>query len=180
MGALQVSQRKQYTSRIRKGASRAEEYLGRVHTDIAGPREYEYTRAAYTRPLRLKLEAPEALKTFKAVVENESQKRMREIMADNARQLYGEMKVICEQEGITLHTSVRYSPESNGVAKERSELHDSSLPKLLRAEAFNTATYVHNRIPTKALGGRTPFEALYGVKPDVSHSRAPSSGRQND
>ena len=86
------------------------------------------------------------------------------------------MKVICEQEGITLHRSVRYSPESNGVANERSELHDSSLPKSLWAEAFNTATYVHNRTPTKALGGRTSFEALYGVKPDVSHFRAPSLG----
>ena len=42
---------------------------------------------------------------------------MREIMTDNARELcMGEMKVICEQEGIKLHTSVRYSPKSNGVA----------------------------------------------------------------
>ena len=29
----------------------------------------------------------------------------------------GEMKVICEQEGIRLHTSVWYSPRSNGVAE---------------------------------------------------------------
>jgi len=48
-------------------------------------------------------------------------------------------------------------------------LHDSGLPKFLWAEAFNAATYVHNRTPTKALGGRTPFEVLYGAKPDVSH-----------
>ena len=37
--------------------------------------------------------------------------------------------------------------------------------------AFSTATYVHNRTPTQALGGRTPYEVLYGVKPDVSHLR---------
>ena len=98
MRALHVSQRKQYTPSHKEGRSRAEEYLGRVHTVIAGPmqksaggREYEYivvddyTRAVYTQPIRLKLEAPEALKTFKAVAENESQKRMREIMTDNAR-----------------------------------------------------------------------------------------------
>ena len=59
----------------------------------AGGREYEYivvndyTRAVYTRPLRLKSETPEAFKTFKAVAENESQKRMREMRTDNARQL---------------------------------------------------------------------------------------------
>ena len=39
-------------------------------------------------------------------------------MTDNARQLsMGEMRQICEQEGIKLHTSVPYSPESNGVAE---------------------------------------------------------------
>jgi hypothetical protein len=42
-------------------------------------------------------------------------------------------------------------------------LHDSGLPKCLWAEAFSTATYVHNRTPTKALDGLTPFEALYGA-----------------
>ena len=51
-------------------------------------------------------------------------------------------------------------------------LHDSGLPKFLWAEAFNAATYVHNRTPMKALGGRMPFEVLYGAKPDVSHLRA--------
>ena len=87
----------------------------------ASGREYEYiapddyTRAVYTRPLRPKSEALEALDAFKAAAENEYQKRMREIMTDNARELcMGELKVICEEEGIKLHTSVRYSPESMG------------------------------------------------------------------
>ena len=59
----------------------------------AGGREYEYiavddyTHAVYTRPLRLKSETPEAFKTFKAVAENETQKWMREMMTDSARQL---------------------------------------------------------------------------------------------
>ena len=68
-----------------------------------GGKEYEYiavdeyTRAVYTQPLRLKSEAPGPYKVFKAVAENESQKRMREIMTDNARQLCMKyMKYICE------------------------------------------------------------------------------------
>jgi hypothetical protein len=51
-------------------------------------------------------------------------------------------------------------------------LSDSGLPKYLWAEAFNAVTYVHNRTPTRALGGRTPYEVVHGVKPDVSHLRA--------
>ena len=72
-----------------KGHSCAGEYMGRVHIDLARPmqvkwgggKEYEYiavddyTRVVYTQPLRLKSEAPKAFKVFKAVVENESQKR---------------------------------------------------------------------------------------------------------
>ena len=97
-------------------------------------------------------------------------------MTDNAHELcMGEVK---EKEGIRLHTSVRYSPESNGVAERtigvltsatRAMLHDSGLPKFLWAEAFSAATYVHNRTPRRALGGRMPYEVLYGPMPDVSH-----------
>ena len=41
-----------------------------------------------------------------------------------------------------------------------------------RLEAFSAATYARNRTPTKALGRRTPYEAVYGVVPDVSNLRA--------
>ena len=54
----------------------------------------------------------------------------------------------------------------------RAVLHDSGLPKFLWVEAFSAATYVRNRTPTRALGGRTPYEVLYGARPDVSHLRA--------
>ena len=154
----------------------------------AGGKEYEYiavedySRAVYTCPLKHKSDAPEAFKIFKAAAERESSKQMREVMKDNARELcMGEMKEICEKECIKLHTSVRYSPESNSVAERtigvltnavRAMLHDSRLPKFLWAEAFNAATYVHNRTLMKALGSRMPFEVLYGAKPDVSHLRA--------
>jgi hypothetical protein len=55
---------------------------------------------------------------FQAAAENESQKKMRRVMMDNARKLcMGEKRGICERDSIKLHTSVRYSPELNGVAE---------------------------------------------------------------
>jgi hypothetical protein len=36
-------------------------------------------------------------------------------------------------------------------------------------EAVNTAVYLLNRVPTKAVEGKTPFEAWYGKKPVVHH-----------
>ena len=178
------------------GRARAVEYLERVHVDIVGPmpvqsaggKEYVYvvvddfSRAVYTQPLHLKSEAVTAFKVFRAAAELESGKRLREVMTDNAGELsMGEMRELCEQEGIKLHTSVPYHPVSNGVAERtigiltnivRAMLHDCSLLRSLWAEAFKTATYVRNRTPTKALGGRTPFELVYGMIPNVSHLHA--------
>ena len=132
-------------------------------------------------PLQHKSDAPEAFRVFKAAAEKESQRKMHKAMIDNARELcMGEMMEICEESGIKPNTSVRYSPESNGVAERtigvltsavRAMLHDSGLPNFLWAESVSTATDVHNRMPTKGLGGRTPYEVLYGVKLDVSHLR---------
>ena len=101
MRALHVSQRKWYTSRVRKGAAAQEntwvEYTststGPMQVKPAGGKGYEYivvddyTRAVDTRRLLLKPEVPGAFKVFQAVAENKSQKRIREIMTDNAREL---------------------------------------------------------------------------------------------
>ena len=54
----------------------------------------------------------------------------------------------------------------------RAMLHNSGLLKCLWAEAFSTATYVHNRMLMKALDRLTPYEVLHGTKPDLADLRA--------
>jgi hypothetical protein len=44
-------------------------------------------------------------------------------------------------------------------------LHEKGLPKEYWAKAANTAVFLLNRLPTKAVDGKTPFEAWYGYKP---------------
>jgi hypothetical protein len=106
--------------------------------------------------------------------------KLREITTYNARELsMGQMCNICEEEGKILSTTVPYYPASIGIAERtmrvltsavRAMLHDSDLPKFLWAAVFNTATYVHNRTPTKALGdirhmrwftGQNQFSPVY-------------------
>ncbi len=53
----------------------------------------------------------------------------------------------------------------------RSLLKSKNLPGTFWGEAVSTAVYLLNRAPTKAVIGKTPYEAIYGRKPNVSHLR---------
>ena len=73
-----------------------------------------------------------------------------------------------------------HTPQKNGVAERknrtlvecaRSMLQGKGLSNGFWAEAINTAVYLKNRSSTKCLGFKTPFEALFGFKPAVSHLR---------
>jgi hypothetical protein len=45
------------------------------------------------------------------------------------------------------------------------------MPAVFWGEAVVTAVYILNRSPTKALNGRTPYEAWHVCMPAVSHLR---------
>ena len=67
---------------------------------------------------------------------------------------------------------LRHKSEAPEVFKVFKAAAENQSERKMWAEAFSTATYVHNRTPTRALGGKTPYEMLYGVKPNVAHLRA--------
>jgi hypothetical protein len=46
---------------------------------------------------------------------------------------------------------------------------DTQLPEYLWPELFDTVLYLKNRSPNKAVRDMTPYEALYGSKPNLSH-----------
>ena len=103
------------------------------------------------------------------------------LRVDNGKELVNEeVKKFCAQEGITIEQSAPYSPSQNGIAERfnrtlielvRAMLIEKGLPTFLWDEAVSHATYIRNRSPTKALKGKTPYEAWTGKKPDVSHFR---------
>ena len=85
-----------------------------------------------------------------------------------------------ELEGIRMEHSVPYTPQQNGVVERKKRslkemvtclLHGKHLPPSLWAEAVNCASYLQNRVPHKSVVGVTPFKALHGYKPNVSHLR---------
>jgi hypothetical protein len=83
-------------------------------------------------------------------------------------------------EGVQRHYSVSYSPQQNGVVERRNQtvvgmaqalLKQRRMPAVFWGEAVVTSVYILNRSPTKALNGRTSYEAWHRHKPAVSHLR---------
>jgi hypothetical protein len=74
---------------------------------------------------------------------------------------------------VTLLTISRDSPgyfALNLETKYTTILFESDLPKEIWTELLDTTIYLKNRAPTHLLE-QTPYEKLYGMKPDLSHLR---------
>ena len=114
------------------------------------------------------------------MVEKSSEKFLKALRSDNGGEYIStEFEDYLRREGIAHQSTVRKTPEQNGVAermnrtlldKVRSMLHHSKLPLRFWAEALATATHVRNCSPTTALD-ETPYERWNGEKPDVSNLR---------
>ena len=57
------------------------------------------------------------------------------------------------------------------VATARALLKQRGMPAIYWGEAVMTVVHLLNRLPTKALDSKTPYEAWHGRKPMVSHLR---------
>jgi hypothetical protein len=169
--------------------------LDLVHTDVCGPMtrrslsgcEYyltfidDYSRKTWIYFLKAKSEVFTRFQEFRALVENQSGKRIKVLRSDNGGEYSSRQFVdFCAQHGIRRQMTVPYNPQQNGVAERknraitgaaRSMLHDQSLPLYLWAEACATAVYLQNRSPHRILGKMTPEEAFTDRRPDVEHIR---------
>jgi hypothetical protein len=115
-----------------------------------------------------------------ARLELQSGKKLQAVITDQgSKYVNGEMAAYFGEKGVFHQTTARCSLEQNGVAERlnwvlmeraRAMLIESELPDEMWAEAVVTANNIRNRTPVSA-HGKTPWEAFYGKKPDVSHMR---------
>ena len=128
--------------------------------------------------LTSKDEAAAAIKKFKMRVEAESGKKLRVLRTDRGDEFtFVEFAVYCVDQGVGQHHTASYSPQQNGVVERRNQtvvgmarsmMKAKGMPARFWGETVTTAVFILNRAPTKALTGKTPFEAWYGHKPSVS------------
>lgn len=170
----------------------AEHFGDEVHMDVWGPspveslggRRYfhlvidDATRWTFTKPMRTKDGSFQSYKEVEAWAETQHGVRIKRCHSDRGGEFTGtEFSTHLAAHGTERRLTTHDTPQHNGVAESanrrllervRALLHQSDLPKTLWAEALQHATWLKNRLPTRALGGRTPFEALYGKKPDLA------------
>ncbi|PKU78594.1 Retrovirus-related Pol polyprotein from transposon TNT 1-94 [Dendrobium catenatum] len=91
-----------------------------------------------------------------------------------------QFKSFLSAHGILHQTSCPHTPEQNGVAERkhrhlleltRSLLQDAHLPKQFWSEAVTAATYLINRLPSKANSNQIPYQIIHGAAPTYDHLR---------
>lgn len=179
----------------KKSFNRATDTLELVHTDLCGPMpcgsmsgtKYfltfidDYSRKTFVYFLKQKSDVFEKFKEWKALVENQTNKKLKVIRSDNGGEyVNSKFQNFLRQNGIRHETTVPHTPQQNGVAeranrsimeKTRCMLREAGLENKYWAEAVNTAVYLKNRSPTIAVKGFTPEEKWSKKKVTLSHLR---------
>lgn len=164
-----------------------------VHSDIVGPvdpsfsgKRYlltfidDFSRKVFVYFLKTKDEVPHYFEVFRALVETQTERKLKTWRTDNGLEFCNQkIQAICQQHGILHQRSVPYSASQNGLAErvgrsiiektrammEGARIHD----RRMWAETASTAVYLLNRSSTKKIRNATPEEKWTGKRVSLSH-----------
>jgi len=184
-----------YLETFFKTTWRASKKLQLIHTDLCGPHRTpslngslyyivfidDLTRLTWIFFLKFKSEVADVFWNFKAKVENQSGCKIQTLRSDNGKEYTSnQFKLLCDKAGIEHQLTVPYTPQQNGVSERKNRtimemtrcmLHEKHLPKRFWAEAASTAVFLQNRLPSRSVKDKTPYEAWYGHKPSLQFLR---------
>ena len=157
-----------------------------VHSDVWGPSRVTtlsgsrwfvtfidcYSRMTWLYLLRSKEGVLECFKTFHKMVETQFEKKVKVLRSDNGTEYTNRaMQDFLRGNGIVHQTTCVNTPEQNGVAERKNRhilevtrclLFAMNVPRYLWGEAVQTATYLINRMPLRAVDFSTPLECSRG------------------
>jgi hypothetical protein len=166
----------------------ADKALELVHGDLYGPVKLatlggwryflllvdDATLYMWVALLAAKSEAAGAIRRIQAAAEKECGHKLKVLRTDNGGEFTAvEFATYYADEGVTRHFSVPYTPQQNGVVEWRNQTVVAMARALLKQrgmlaefwrEAVVTAVYLQNRLTTKSLVGRMPYEAWHSRK----------------
>jgi hypothetical protein len=134
-----------------------------------------YSRYTWVKALHTKSESSKALREF---IQNVG--RPREILSDWGTEFFGHFSQVCVDNYIRQVRSAPFSPFSNGIVERKNrELKGMIRSMVLEAgghaswwaRAASYATHIHNRVYSSYTPQHTPYELMWGHRPDLSHIR---------
>jgi transposase InsO family protein len=138
--------------------------------------DFSHFKAVYL--LKRKSETFVAFKQFKAWAENVTGAKLGTLRDDKGGEyMSGEFEAFCIDHGIQRQHTVRNRPQQNGVAERRNRTMEEGVVSMLYESGMPTAFWGEERhwplLFTPATDfplqhSRTPHEAFYGSKPDLS------------
>ncbi|CAA7035584.1 unnamed protein product [Microthlaspi erraticum] len=169
--------------------------LDRIHCDLWGPSPVvsnqgfkyyalfidEFSRYSWLFPLRAKSEFFSVFQEFQKLVENQLNNKIKEFQSDGGGEFIStSFKKHLRDHGIHHRISCPYTPQQNGTA-ERKHRHLTELglammfhshtPLKYWVEAFFTANFIGNLVPSVVLKNQSSHEVLFKQKPDYSALR---------
>ena len=129
--------------------------------------------------LKHKYDAFSYFQQFKALVENQSEHRIKILRTDKGGEyVSNEFLNFCKTHGIQKQFTARYTPQQNGISERKNRtimemacsiLAAKDFPNEYWGEVVATAIYIMNRCPTKSVKNKVPQEAWIGMNHSVSH-----------
>nr|AAC67200.1 putative retroelement pol polyprotein [Arabidopsis thaliana] len=171
--------------------------LERVHCDLWGPspitsvqgfRYYavfidHYSRFSWIYPLKLKSDFYNIFVAFHKLVENQLNHKISVFQCDGGGEFVNHKFLQhLQNHGIQQHISYPHTPQQNGLAERKhrhlvelglSMLFQSKVPLKFWVEAFFTANFLINLLPTSAVEDAiSPYEKLHQTTPDYTALRS--------
>ena len=138
----------------------------------------DYSRFTWIYMLKHKSEVTSLIPQFYAMIQTQFGKGIRSVRSDNAREF--DLSRFFADKGVIPQKSCVERPEQNSVV-ERKHQHilnvaralffQSKIPLSYWSECVQTSIFLINRIPSKVLNNKTPYELMYGKIPDYSTIR---------
>jgi transposase InsO family protein len=139
----------------------------------------DHTKFVWIYLLRQKSDVFKCFQEFQQLVERQFNKKIRSIQTDWGGE-YQALNSFFKRIGIVHRVSCPHAHQQNGSAERKHRhivemgltlLAHASMPLKFWDEAFLMAAFLINRLPSKVIDHQTPYERLYGSKPDYTFLR---------
>lgn len=141
----------------------------------------DHSRFSWLYPLTRKFNVYKAIEVFVTFVQTQLSCKINVFQSDGGTEFVNHrVQNLFDTNGTLHRLSCPYTPPQNARAERKHRhivetglamLFNANLPSTFWVDAFVSAVHIINRLPTKVLNGKSPFEILYHRVPDYNTFR---------